>query len=581
MKGGSRTTGDFYRRYLCALILFVTGVFAFSILLWQAETPAASGDAISGKVLDDHGPVAGVNVRIQGTKKAVLTDKYGCFLLSGLPAGAKFNISVWKHGYYCALAKDVTVPGRDIHLKLTRYQITDNDKYDWIPPEGMKGSCVECHPAITKMSLKDAHLRAARNPRFLSMYYGTDTKGSQSPPTRYDTGRGVWRNLRVPWPPDPAASYYGPGYQLDFPGTTGNCTACHIPGASLSRNGDPRAEKGADKYGVHCDFCHKIADVKMDPVTRMPFPRFPGVYSLDIRRPFTNDKERPQLFFGTFDDVNADEGDTNLTLLKESQYCAACHYGVFWSTVVYNSYGEWLRSPYADPGSGKAKTCQECHMPSPTIYKGKAINNAAPGKGGIERDPAAIHNHNMTVDAELLRNSLTMDASATIQNGKVVVHVTLINDRTGHHVPTDSPLRHLILLVEARDSRGTELKQLGGPRLPEWCGVGEARKGRYAGLPGKTYAKLLKEKWTDVFPTGAYWNHTELVSDNRLAAFATDTATFTFSRTDRKNAMITVKLLYRRAFIELIEQKKWDVPDIVMASRQFILAGDKYKRNRE
>jgi len=162
-----------------------------------------------------------------------------------------------------------------------------------------------------------------------------------------------------------------------------------------------------------------------------------------------------------------------------------------------------------------------------------------------------------------------------------VVHVTLINDRTGHHVPTDSPLRHLILLVEARDSRGTELKQLGGPRLPEWCGVGEARKGRYAGLPGKTYAKLLKEKWTDVFPTGAYWNHTELVSDNRLAAFATDTATFTFSRTDRKNAMITVKLLYRRAFIELMEQKKWDVPDIVMASRQFILAGDKYKRNRE
>ena len=218
-------------------------------------------------------------------------------------------------------------------------------------------------------------------------------------------------------------------------------------------------------------------------------------------------------------------------------------------------------------------------MPSPTIYKGKAITNAAPGKGGVERDPAAIHNHNMTVDAGLLRNSLTMDASAKIQNGKVVVHVTLINDKTGHHVPSDSPLRHLILLVEARDSRGAALKQLGGPKLPDWCGMGEVNKGHYAGLPGKTYARLLKEKWTDVFPTGAYWNHTELISDNRLAAFATDTATFTFAGTDRKKAMITVTLLYRRAFIELMEQKKWDVPDIVMASRQFMLAGNKDRRN--
>jgi hypothetical protein len=157
-----------------------------------------------------------------------------------------------------------------------------------------------------------------------------------------------------------------------------------------------------------------------------------------------------------------------------------------------------------------------------------------------------------------------------MQDGKLTVTVTLVNDKTGHHIPTDSPLRHLILLVEAKDARGKTLPQTAGPKLPEWCGAGKAKKGHYAGLPGKAYAKLLKEKWTEVFPTGAYWNHTELVSDNRLAAFAADTSAYAFAPpAGGGKTAITVTLLYRRAFINLMEQKNWDVPDIVMARRKF------------
>ena len=557
------------------VICFLTTVFLVGgNLLWYSLTSAGERGSITGLVIDQRGPVAGAHVRVHGTENKVTTDAAGHFVLSGIPTGKTVNISAWQLGYYCALAKDIKVPGQDVRLKLIRYQMTDNKKYEWIPPEGTKGSCVECHGAITEMSLKDAHMQSARNPRFLTMYYGTDREGNQSAPTRYNFGGGVWKFTKIPQRRDPSGVYYGPGYVLDFPGTTGNCSSCHIPGASLPYTVDPKTVKGADRYGVHCDFCHKVADVHLDPVTHMPKPHVPGVRAMPVRRPFINDHERPQLFFGTFDDVNAAEGDTNLPLVKESQYCAACHFGVFWDTVVYNSYGEWLSSPYSSPKSGKAKTCQECHMPSPAIYKGNAITNIAPGKGGIERDPAAIHNHNMTVDAELLRNSLTMDAAAKIQNGKVVVNVTLINDNTGHHIPTDSPLRHLILLVEARDSRGTVLKQLSGQRLPDWCGMGDVQKGHYAGFPGKAYAKLLKEKWTEVFPTGAYWNHTELVSDNRLAAFASDTSTYLFDPPEKGDAVISVKLLYRRAFIKLMEQKKWDIPDIVMARRQLILARD-------
>lgn len=61
-------------------------------------------------------------------------------------------------------------------------------------------------------------------------------------------------------------------------------------------------------------------------------------------------------------------------------------------------------------------------------------------------------------------------------------------------VPTDSPLRHLILLVQATGAGGQALPQIEGPRLPDWCG-------RQAGLPGKAYARVLAELWTEISPS--------------------------------------------------------------------------------
>jgi len=560
-------------RFLSVSFFALLFMLACLIALKDNSLAGALTASISGSVMDQHGPVAGAKVRIQGMEEFVVTDQAGLFVIPAAPAGKAFRISAWKRGYYSTLLKNVHAPKDGICLKLIRYQIFDNDRYDWIPPVGSKKSCVECHPAITEMSLQDPHMLAARNPRFLTLYYGTDMKGNQSPLTRYKKGGSInlWANTMVPLPPDLSAPYYGPGYLLDFPGTVGNCTLCHIPGASIANSVDPRAVKGADRFGVHCDFCHKIEDVHVGKATGMPYSMNPGVQAMSVRRPFKGDSQRPQLFFGTFEDVNADAGDTNLPLLGESRYCASCHFGVFWNTVIYNSYGEWLKSPYADLTSGKAKTCQACHMPSPTMYKGRALTNIAPGKGGIERTPARIHNHNMTVDTRLLRNSLSMKVLAKISDGKARIEVTLTNDRTGHHIPTDSPLRHLILLVSAKDSRGAALRQLSGHQLPDWCGSDKARNGHYAGHPGKAYAKILANKWNNEYPTAAYWDHTEIVSDNRLAALTSDTSTYTFEPPRSGRIEITVTLLYRRAFIKLMEQKKWDVPDIVMACRKLAI----------
>ncbi len=63
------------------------------------------------------------------------------------------------------------------------------------------------------------------------MYAGTDLAGNQSPLTRYAQTRDYGR---IPLRPDPSKPYFGPGYRLDFPATSGNCATCHVPVAAAN-----------------------------------------------------------------------------------------------------------------------------------------------------------------------------------------------------------------------------------------------------------------------------------------------------------------------------------------------------------
>jgi hypothetical protein len=280
----------------------------------------------------------------------------------------------------------------------------------------------------------------------------------------------------------------------------------------------------------------------------------PGVLSYELRRP----EDGHQLFLGPLDDVAGE--DARSPFYRRSEYCAGCHFGVFWDVVVYDSFGEWLRSSYSDPENGRS--CQDCHMPS----TGAALF-ARPERGGLRRDPADIAGHRMpgASDEKLLRNAVTMTVEAERFDGRAVVRVLITNDRTGHHVPTGSPLRQVILLVRARDEAGSVSRLLTGPTLPEWTGAGDPGSGRYAGLPGKAYAKVLQDSWTGERPTAAYWNPTFVVADTRIEALATDRSTFVFDAPPGEGVTVEATLIYRRAFIELIEAKGWDAPDIIMA----------------
>jgi hypothetical protein len=509
---------------------------------------------VTGTVVDQEGAVSGATVRVQATSNATTSDRDGHFILRGLRAGSPLTITAWSDGYYVGWTP--TTAGADpITVTLRPYYASDNPDYTWFSIEGAEGSlsCSHCMPSYEEWQM-DAHSQSAMNTRFLTMYNGTDVEGNQSPLTRYRCSRDYGC---VPLPPDPDDPYYGPGYKLDFPNTAGNCATCHVPAAAATRAGayaaDPNEAAGIELEGVFCEFCHKIGDVVLNPTDGMPLPNMPGVMSMRLHRPY----EGQELFFGQFDDVT--RRVSRLPLIEESAFCAPCHFGEFWGVPIYDSYGEWLQSPYSDPETGS--TCQDCHMPA-TDYDYFVY----PEKGGLSRDYSAILSHRMpgAMDEPLLQNAVSMTATAQLQGDVIVVQVDITNDQTGHHVPTDSPLRHVILRVDARDARGQALTLLQGETLPEWCGAGDPADGYYAGLPGKAFAKVLQELWTEVSPSGAYWNQTRIVSDNRIAAFATDQSTYTFATPAEGPVTVEVVLWFRRAFKELMDWKQWDAPDIMM-----------------
>lgn len=552
------------RWFVLIAVLCGAGALATAVLPPAPLPPARAQPAgtVAGTVVDADGPVAGATVRVQTTTHATQTDSEGRFVLA-VSGDGPFKLTAWAEGYFCVGPVEAEAGATDVELLLVAHNAEDNPAYEWLPSrfhagQGESQGCAECHSAAgAELTFtlpvdewqRDAHSQSATNPRFLTMYLGTDVNGNQSPLTRYGYNRDYGR---FPLRPDLSQPYYGPGYKLDFSETAGNCAACHTPAAAVNAaySTDPTQLSGVESEGVPCDFCHKIWDVHLDPAGGLPYPNMPGVLSYEFRRPHDDH----QFFAGPLDDVAPGE-DTYSALQTESAFCAPCHFGVFWDTVIYNSFGEWLASPYSDPLTGR--TCQDCHMPPLG-----ATHFALPEQGGLARDPQTIFSHYMpgAADETLLQNTAELRLVAEREGDQIAVTVEVTNTEAGHHIPTDSPLRQIFVVVSATDAQGTSLALEGGPVLPDWAG-------ELQGQPGDYFAKILQETWTEIMPSGAYWNPTRTVEDTRLAALESRTSTYVFAiPKGARDGAITVeaRLIFRRAFYDLMQQKGWDVPDIQM-----------------
>lgn len=533
---------------------------------------------IQGTVTDGRTPVAGATVRAQTTELHGVSDVEGRFELCGLSSPVR--VTAQASGFYIGGGEEAE-PGEPLSIVLERHASHDDPAYVLKSAFGTdeeSGNCQACHsaPAGTGFSMpfdqwqEDAHGSSARNERFLTLYAGTDVYGNQSPPRRYGRDREYGR---FPLRPDRSEPYFGPGYRIDFPNAAGVCAACHLATAAIHEphGVDPRQVSGVATEGINCDFCHKVWAVKLDAVTGLPEPNMYGVMSFEYRRP----SDGHQWFGGPLDDV-APGDDVFVPLYSDSRYCAPCHAGTFWDTRIYDSFGEWLASPFSDPDTGRS--CQDCHMPT-----GDATRFARSEAGGRERDPEQIRSHRMlgVRDRDFMRDAARLDVSAERGDGVLTVTVAVANHGAGHHLPTGTPLRHLLLLIEASGPDGSPLRQTSGPKIPSWGGMGDPAKGYYAGLPGKAFAKLLEEAWTFVVPAFAYWNPTRVVSDNRIPAGQTDISHYTFALETEDEVTVAAHLIHRREYKELADLKGWRDSDLTMVRRAIVVGSAGNSRVKE
>ena len=172
------------------------------------------------------------------------------------------------------------------------------------------------------------------------------------------------------------------------------------------------------------------------------------------------------------------------------------------------------------------------------------LTNIAPGKGGIERDPATLASHEMPGGtAAMLRRCLSLKASV---HGSCI-DVAVLADRVGHRVPTGFIDRNLILLVDARDGDGKPAQLTVGPSVPD--AVPD-----FGSLPGKVFGKRLTgENITKPVP---FWEPHDEVIDTRLFPGQTEHLRFEFSRPVRT---VRIRLLYQRicSSSERIVETEW------------------------
>jgi hypothetical protein len=518
-----------------SLICFLAPFLAVAILLVHGVSARLDG-TVSGVVVELDGTrVAGAVVRQQTTLNATTSAQDGSFTLGGLAEGISVTITSWDEGFHPG-GVEVIPPQAGITITLQRHPTGDNASYAWLtsmPDPGEPLGCAHCMVAFPQW-VNNAHGQSGVNPRFFSMYSGTDISGTTA---------------------------VAPGYKPDFPGTAGNCATCHAPGLAADKpfSADMNTLSGVEREGVFCDFCHKIGHAYLDPATGLPYPNAPGVLSFRLYRPPAD----THMFFGPFDDVT--RRVSYLALEKKSQFCAPCHQFSFWGTPIYESFREWLESPY--PGQGIE--CQTCHMvPTGVDYF------VYPENGGLIRIPELIASHLQpgAADEELLQNTVAMTLTAQQMAAYIQVTVTISNTAAGHHVPTDHPGRHMILTVTASDDQGLSLPLITGPAVPDWGGA-------QAGQPGTAFAKVLRDVVTGQSPVVSYWKQTLIASDNRIPAMGEDTSTYTFAA-PQQGALVTVSaaLRFRRLFQAEMESRAWDTPDIMMEMAELHLSAVPWTR---
>ena len=500
---------------VCLLLVIFAGIL--SHISWPAIQKLNLLE-IEGIVSDAAGPVAGARVRFQAEETSTLSDAAGRFHLHANPAGSR-RIVASKSGYF--IAGSEVAPLRTA-IRLRPLPEEDNQDYEWVDPTPSPislGNCGNCHAEIHREWSGSGHAKSVSNRRFLNLYEGTDWHGKPN------VG---WNLLR------------------ENPDGSGVCTACHAPSLKPSEPAyfDLRLAGGTAARGVHCDYCHKIADASNDQIGLTH-----GKFGLKLLRP-----REGQLFFGPLDDVDRGE-EVFSPLYHQSLYCAACHEGTVFGVHAYSTYSEWLASPAKQEG----KQCQNCHM-QPTGW----MTNVAPGKGGIERNPQTLASHGMftRTKEEMLRHCLEIRVRVRPNQDRYIAEVEILARDVGHRVPTGFPDRNLLLALDGISKDGRDV-----PPISSSFVLSGVAGHEYKGHAGKLFAKQVLD--FDGRAPVPFWRARPETIDTRLRPGIPERIDVTWSELPAK---IRVRVLHRDFWPEVATAKGWKDNEIVVIDHTLEIA---------
>jgi cytochrome c551/c552 len=290
------------------------------------------------------------------------------------------------------------------------------------------------------------------------------------------------------------------------------CATCHMPMARtearaegkeggvfkhLPVHNDPFEGSHPDRLahdGVSCALCHQITDKNLGTEAS-----FTGGYVIAPSRPSSSASADREVFgpfkiekgLSTVMRSTSDFQPTEATHIKQSELCATCH------TLITKALGpngdvigelpeqvmflEWKHSDYV----AQEKSCQSCHMPVVEEETPIASVLGAPRKG-FARHTFVGGNFFMLgmlnkyrTELGVIAPSAELDASArrTVANlqqstakvaieraetagGRLAVDV-VVQNLTGHKLPTAYPSRRAWLHVSARDRAGKVIFESG------------------------------------------------------------------------------------------------------------------------
>jgi hypothetical protein len=516
---------------------------------------------VSGTVVDQDGaPVEGAFV-LQGGRSheaPLTTPADGSFTLDisydglGTPA-----VVATKQGYRTRGFEFFSLPSGPVQLVVHAVEPPDNVGYLYgAPGQGDDQStafCGHCHNLFTKQFQTSAHSRAAEDPLVQDLYAGVSRAHSDA--GSCTTAGGVWRAGLQPGSASTSVDkcYLGSGVLPDLngcggpaalacddpalpsaqqPTSFGACADCHAPGMdgpAGGRNLHDAVGVGFED-GVHCDLCHKVAEVDMSKAAgvagrlriQRPGETIDGLPGSDLR----------QVMFGPLLDVaNQFMGGSYQPQFSEATFCGGCHQyeqgaligGDVIDTArwpnglpVHSTYAEWQASSYNGPDT----QCQLCHMPEETTLASSADVATAENSSivfGFLRPASQIRSHAFRGPLDgtprLIDGAVALGVQLTKGVGSVTADVSIGNIGAGHALPTGEPLRSLILLVTVqgtgcsqppRATGGMTVNDVGGARAIGVVGTDVTVNGTLVDWVAGAAVASVGQHLRVVRPSGSY-----------------------------------------------------------------------------